>query len=306
MAIPTFLEVMLPFVELTADGVEHQLQQTISDLADHFHLTDAERVQLLPSGFQATFTNRVAWASTHLRKAGLLERTGRGRFRITERGKAVLAERPTSITIAKLATFPEYQQFKSGAANKEPGGASVGGVSDDTVTPEEAIENMAASLRSSLAQELLERVKAAPPEFFERLVVDLLVAMGYGGSRADAGQAVGRTGDGGVDGIIKEDRLGLDVVYIQAKRWEKNVGGPEVREFAGSLDGHRATKGVVITTSGFTPDATSFVRAIGKRIVLIDGRQLADLMIDFGIGVSTVATYTLRRVDNDFFEPTLA
>jgi len=299
MAIPTFLEVMLPFLELTGDGVEHQLQQTISDLADHFHLTQDERAQLLPSGFQATFTNRVAWASTHLRKAGLLERTGRGRFRITQRGRDVLAERPPSITIAKLATYPEYRQFQ-GRGREQPRIIEPPG--GDDRTPEEAIEALAETLRNTLAQELLDRVKAAPPSFFERLVVELLVSMGYGGSRADAGQAVGRSGDEGIDGIIKEDKLGLDAVYIQAKRWDKNVGRPELQMFAGSLDGARATKGVFITTSGFTADAVTYVKGIGKRIVLVDGHELAKLLIEHGVGVSTVATYTLRRIDEGFFE----
>lgn len=291
---------MLPFVELTADGVEHQLQQTISDLADQFHLTEDERAQLLPSGFQATFTNRVAWASTHLRKAGLLERTGRGRFRITARGRALLAERPPSITIAKLATYPEYRQFQVGRGRGKP--PSVDPPGGDDRTPEEAIEALAETLKNALAQELLDRVKAAPPSFFERLVVDLLVSMGYGGSRTDAGQAVGRSGDEGIDGIIKEDKLGLDAVYIQAKRWDKNVGRPELQMFAGSLDGARATKGVFITTSGFTADAVAYVKGIGKRIVLVDGQELAKLLIEHGVGVSTVATYTLRRIDEGFFE----
>ena len=301
MAIPTFQEVMLPFMQLTSDGAEHALQQTITTLAGKFGLSDQERAELLPSGFQATFTNRVAWAATHLHKAGLLDRTGRGRYRITDRGRAVLGRNLPAITMATLNEFPEYQAFKTRSGKSRAPAPTESAT--DASTPEEAIESLANSLRDSLAQDLLARVKAAPSDFFERLVVDLLVAMGYGGSRVDAGQAVGRSGDGGVDGIIKEDRLGLDVVYIQAKRWEKNVGGPEVREFAGSLDGHRATKGVVITTAGFTSDATSFVKGIGKRIVLIDGPTLAGLMIDYGIGVSTVATYTLRRVDSDFFEP---
>jgi restriction system protein len=303
VAIPTFQEIMLPFMELTADGAEHQLQAVIARLADDSGLTDDERAELLPSGFQATFTNRVAWASTHLRKAGLLERTGRGRYRITERGKAVLQARPDGITMKTLRAFPEYREFQHGTASGSADSTAARHGVDENATPAEAIEALANELNSGLAQEVLDRVRAAPPDFFERLVVELLVQLGYGGSRADAGQAVGRTGDGGIDGIIKEDRLGLDVVYIQAKRWERNVGGPEVREFAGSLEDRRASKGVLITTSGFTADARASVLRMGKRIVLIDGKELARLMIDSGIGVSTVSTYALRRIDEGYFEP---
>lgn len=300
MPIPDFQTIMLPFLELAA--AEHEeitLQQAIAELADGFGLTPEERAELLPSGFQAKFTNRVAWAATHLRKAGLLERVSRGRYRLTERGQRLLAASPTHVTMADLSKYPEYVEFKSG----EGKAATTSAASESSQTPQELIEATALAIQQGLAQELLERVRSSSPEFFERLVIDLLVSMGYGGSRADAGRAVGRAGDEGIDGIIKEDRLGLDAVYVQAKRWAKTVGRPELQMFAGSLDGQRASKGVFLTTSTFSADARAYVAGIGKRIVLIDGTELAELMIDTGVGVASVSTYTIKRVDEDYFEP---
>lgn len=252
---------------------------------------------MLPSGFQPKFTNRVAWAATHLNKAGALVRVGRGRYRITDRGRQILAsQEPVN---QQLAQIPEYQEFKG---RGKPVGVSSPPSFDD-VAPAELIDAAIQSVRAAVATELLDRIKAAPPDFFERLVVELLLGMGYGGSRQDAGQAVGRSGDGGIDGVIKEDRLGLDAVYIQAKRWENPVGRPMVQQFSGSLDLHKATKGVLITTSSFTADARDYVRSIGKRIVLVDGVQLADLLIDNEVGVVTEASYKLVRVDQGFFDP---
>lgn len=297
MSIPTFQEIMRPWLELASDGAEHTLQEVISSLADKMTLSPEERAEMLPSGFQGTFTNRVAWAATHLQKAHALARVGRGRYRITERGKSLLAEH-VPITTARLMQFPEYQEFK--ARGKESAAPSAD--LDDT-TPAEAIDSAIQAVRAAVAAELLDRIKASPPDFFERLVVDLLLKMGYGGSRRDAGQAVGKSGDGGIDGVIKEDRLGLDAVYIQAKRWEGSVGTSVVREFAGTLDFHKANKGVLITTSTFTADAKLFTQSIGKRIVLIDGVMLAELMIDNEVGVITESTYRLVRVDQGFFEP---
>lgn len=299
MAIPTFQTIMRPWLLLASDGEEHSLQDVIADLADSFALTEAERTEMLPSGFQATFTNRVAWAATHLNKAGAIRRVGRGRYIITVRGRELLAS-AEPITQMTLNRFPEYQAFKAGGKSST---VAVDSVRLDEVTPAEAIDAAVSSVRAAVSSELLDRIKAAPPDFFERLVVDLLLAMGYGGSRRDAGAAVGRSGDGGIDGVIKEDRLGLDAVYIQAKRWEAPVGRPLVQMFAGSLDGQKATKGVLITTSSFTSDAREYVRSIGKRIVLIDGPQLADLLIDNEVGVITESVFRLVRVDPGFFEP---
>lgn len=297
MPIPTFQEIMRPWLELASDGGEHTLQEVIGSLADKMTLTSDERAEMLPSGFQGTFTNRVAWAATHLQKAQALDRVGRGRYRITERGKSLLAEQGP-VTTARLMRFPEYQEFKARGKGSAPATADL----EDT-TPAEAIDSAIQAVRAAVATELLDRIKASPPDFFERLVVDLLLKLGYGGSRRDAGQAVGKSGDGGIDGVIKEDRLGLDAVYIQAKRWQGSVGAPVVREFAGTLDFHKASKGVLITTSTFTADAKVFTQSIGKRIVLVDGVMLAELMIDNEVGVITESTYRLVRVDQGFFEP---
>lgn len=297
MAIPGFQALMLPLLQMASDGTVHEVDEAIEHLAECFKLTDDERKEMLPSGTQRSFNNRVIWARSYMKQAKLLEYPGRSQFRITDRGLKILQTNPPRIDIAFLMQFPEFVEFRKGnrkAATKESG-------SDSEQTPEEALESSYQSLQESLAQELLDRIKASPPQFFENLVVDLLVAMGYGGSRKDAGQAVGQSGDGGIDGIIKEDRLGLDVVYLQAKRWEGTVGRPVVQGFAGSLAGYHANKGVMITTSQFSSDAVQYARSIGMKIVLIDGEQLADLMIEHGVGVSQVATYTVKRIDLDYF-----
>jgi restriction system protein len=299
LAIPDFQTVMRPLLELATASSEITLQGAIGALSDHYKLTDEERSEMLPSGFQAKFTNRVAWAATHLQKAGALERTGRGRYRLTARGSDLLAATPGPIGTANLAVFPEYQAFKGGVRPTMSGAAMA------LETPAEQLENLTVGLRQQVTEEVLDRLRASSPSFFEKAVVELLVAMGYGGSLVDAGRAVGRAGDGGIDGVIKEDRLGLDAVYVQAKRWEKTVGRPEVQQFAGSLDGQKASKGVFLTTGSFSADAYEFVRTIGKRIVLIDGPQLADLMVEHRVGVETAATYHVFKVNADFYEQPL-
>ncbi|MBZ4409527.1 restriction endonuclease [Myxococcus sp. XM-1-1-1] len=301
MAIPDFQSAMLPILRLAQDGRDHTLRETVESIASEFKATEEERNELLPSGRQRRLHNRVGWAKTYLQKAGLLEPNGRGRFRITARGQEVLQRRPSRIDMKFLEQFPEYNAFaalRHEASNEQ---ASAPEVPSSTETPEEILEDSYQELRRRLADEVLERIKACDPKFFEKLVVDLLVTMGYGGSRKDAGQAVGQSGDEGIDGIIKEDRLGLDVVYIQAKRWTKPVGRPVVQAFAGSLEGQRARKGVLITTSAFSRDAREYVRQIEKKIVLIDGGELAKLMIDHGVGVTEVATYTVKKLDLDYF-----
>jgi restriction system protein len=301
LAIPDFQTLMLPIMLLTADGAELTLAACRDALADEFGLSAEERAQLLPSGRQATFSNRVAWSSSYLRATLLLESTGRGRFRITERGRAVLAEGPKRIDIAYLTQFPEFKAFREGSGKPVGGTPPVITVAEQT--PEETFEASYQSLRASVEQELIGRVKAASPSFFEGLVVQLLVAMGYGGSQADAGKAIGQSGDGGIDGVIKEDRLGLDTLYLQAKRWEGTVGRPVVQSFVGSLEGQHARRGVLITSSEFSADARRYVQGIEKRIILIDGTELARLMFEFGVGVTpTGAPYVLKRVDLDFFD----
>ncbi len=305
MTIPDYQSVMFPLLRLVADGEEHVSDEYIEALANHFQVAPDERRELLPSGRQPIFVNRVGWAATYLSKAGPLERTGRKRVRITERGRRALAQQRERIDNDYLVQFPEFVEFRR--RNRRDNGLRPEGDETDVSTPEpslspdEMLEASYQRLRQSLAQDLLERVKQASPAFFEQLVVDLLVRMGYGGSRKDAGQAVGGSGDGGIDGIIKEDRLGLDFVYIQAKRWESAVSRPTVQAFAGSLEGQRARKGVLITTSRFTSDAEEYVKRIEKRIVLIDGEQLAQLMLDYGVGVTEVASYRVQRVDLDYF-----
>jgi restriction system protein len=298
MPIPDFQSLMLPLLQHFADSEEHANQETLETLAGLLQLTEAERMQLLPSGKQAIFTNRVAWAKSHLKQAGLIDSPRRGVYRITTRGREVLRHAPSGINIRFLDQFPAYRTFrtqtKAEAQVEESPPAN-------SFTPQEYIESGYSQLRINLAAELLVRVKECSPDFFERLVVELLLAMGYGGSRQEAGQAVGKSGDGGIDGIIKEDRLGLDVIYIQAKKWEGVVGRPEVQKFAGALQGQRARKGIFLTTSSFTKDAVAFAAAIDSKIVLIGGEELVALMIDHNIGVTPVASYEIKRVDTDYF-----
>ena len=299
MPIPDYQSLMLPLLRLLEDGEEHNMRGAINALAEQFHLSDAERKTLLPSGQQPVFDNRVGWARTYLKKAGLLESPRRGWMRITARGREVLAQGLSHIDVRFLEQFEEFRDFRSRrnmAASADETAAETG-----SETPQELLAQAYENLKQTVLAELLEQVKRASPAFFERLVVDLLVRMGYGGSFQEAAQAIGGSGDEGIDGIINEDRLGLDVIYIQAKRWEQPVGRPEIQKFAGALQGHRAHKGVFITTSAFTKEAREYVERIDSKIVLIDGERLAELMFEHNVGVSTVVTYPVKKVDNDFF-----
>lgn len=298
MAIPDYQDCMLPLLEVVADGTDYHLRVVTRQVADRLNLTDAERIEPLPSGQQTVIANRVAWAKTYLKKAGLLAQPVRGVIRITPEGRAVLGQKPTRIDNAYLKRYPTFSDFY-GRTSSEPEGVEPPA---DAATPEETLEAAALALRNALADELIEKMKSCTPHFFERLVVELLVAMGYGGSLADAGQAIGRSGDGGIDGIIKEDKLGLDVVCVQAKRWEGTVGSREIRDFVGGMETYRSRKGVLITTSGFSKDATEYVTKIERRVVLIDGRRLAELMIDHGVGVATARTFAVQRIDLDYFD----
>jgi len=299
MPIPDFKFLMLPLLKLTADQKDHSRKDVAPLLASEFGLTVEEQAMLLPSKRQEVFVNRLHWARFYLAKAGLLESPKRGVFRITERGLAVLKSPPEMINVAFLSQFPEFAEFQNTTAGKTSGDHE--GATPE-LTPEETIEAAYQQRREALATELLALVKQATPAFFERLVVELLVAMGYGGSRTDAGQALGKSGDEGIDGIIKEDRLGLDVIYLQAKRWtEKAVGRPDIQQFAGALHGQRARKGVFITTSAFSKEAREFVAHLDSKIILIDGKELASLMIDHNVGVALERTYEVKRVDMDFF-----
>jgi restriction system protein len=302
MPIPDYQSIFLPLLKLASNGEEHALRSAVDGLADQFGLDESERKELLPSGQQEIFTNRVGWASTYLKKAGLLESTRRGYFRITDRGRKVLGTEPAAIDNEFLNRFPEFVAFRTRRTKpKTQATAKPSDGDDDDATPEELIEASHQKLRDDLADEIIQQILDCTPAFFERLVVDLLVRMGYGGSRKDAGQAIGRSGDGGIDGIIKEDRLGLDVIYLQAKRWQGPVGRPEIQKFVGALHGQRARKGIMITTSSFTADAVSYAGNIENKVVLIDGEDLAKFMIDSGVGVSTVASYEIKRIDSDYF-----
>lgn len=302
MAVPDFQSLMLPLLKLANDGQPHSLVEAREALATAFELTQTDRDELLPSGKQSKFSNRVAWAKSYLQQAGLLLSPKRGHFQILPRGEAVLKSPPARIDIKFLEQYPEFIEFRTPKSEPAEHAAPAVADSGESDTPEEAFETAHQKMNASLASELLTRVKAAPSDFFERLVVELLLKMGYGGSRSDAGQAVGRSGDEGIDGLISEDRLGLDVVYLQAKKWDGSVGRPEIQKFVGALHGKRAKKGVFISTASFSAEAVGYVEHIDPKVVLIDGKRLAQLMIDFEVGVSTARTYHIKRVDSDYFE----
>ncbi|MCY7352048.1 MAG: restriction endonuclease [Cytophagaceae bacterium] len=303
--IPDFQTVMLPILEILSDRQEHSIKELVDAVATQFGLTEDEREALLESGSQPIITNRVSWAKTYLLKAGLINSPKRGTFLISPEGLKVLTSKPDKVNIRYLRNFTAFQEWQS---TSKPRKYEEKAASDDTEelevlkTPQELLELSQAKLREELAFEVLDKVKSCSPAFFERLVVDLLLKMGYGGSRKDAGQVLGKTGDGGIDGIISEDKLGLDVIYIQAKRWNGQVPVSEVRDFAGSLLAKRSNKGVFITTSNFPQTAFDFVKSTGQRIVLMDGKQLAELMIEHNVGVSIREVYELKRVDSDYFE----
>jgi restriction system protein len=298
--IPDFQSLMLPLLELVSDGQDHLMKDVTRGLADRFELTQDERRQLLPSGQQTFISNRVAWAKAHMKMAGLLENPVRGYIGVSPLGRELLQKKLPKIDLRVLRQYPSYLEFvrKTPARDHSEDENHV----DESKTPKEVIDAAYKTLRAALAKELLERVRASSPQFFEDVVVRLLVAMGYGGSLTDAGQRIGRSGDGGVDGIIKEDRLGLDVVCIQAKRWESAVGRPVVQAFVGSMEMYRARKGVLLTTSTVSSDALDYVNRIeSKKVVLIDGETVSELMIDYNIGVSVAETYLVKKVDLDFF-----
>jgi restriction system protein len=307
MPIPDYQTLMLPVLRAVNDGQEHRFRNVVEKLADEYQLTDEERNTLIPSG-GPLFANRVGWARTYLKQAGMVESKKRGYFNVTARGQALLAKNPTRIDNGTLSQYPEFATFrqKKGTEAQTAATSNSSPASDvpeiDGSTPEESFAQAYQRLRSNLETELLDQVKSSTPSFFERLVIDLLVAMGYGGSRQDAGSVIGRSGDGGIDGTIKEDKLGLDVIYVQAKKWEGTVGRPEIQKFAGALQGQRANKGVFITTSSFTREAKDFASSITSKIILVDGEQLVQLMVDHNVGVSTVSTFHVKKIDSDYFE----
>ena len=304
MAIPDFQTLMLPVLEYAATTNEHSLREATDYLADQFDLTEKEQNELLPSGTQPLLYNRVGWARTYLKQAGLLELTRRNYLHITNKGKDVVESKPAKINMKFLEQFPEYLEFRERKREKKEDDERTTEI--EVLSPEESLGASYSRIREDLAKELLDNILRSSPGFFEKLVIDVLVKMGYGGSRSDAARAVGKSGDEGIDGIIDEDRLGLDSIYLQAKRWSENpVGRSEIQKFVGALQGKRAKKGIFITASRFTDQARYYASSIDTKVVLIDGKRLADLMIDHDVGVSTVATYEQKRIDSDYFIETL-
>jgi restriction system protein len=313
LPIPDSRAIRLPLLKYAADGAEHSSKEAVEALADVFQLSEEERKRLMPNRRHHVFYYRLHWALSSLKAAGLLTSTRLGYFRITGRGIKVLDQNPQKLDKKFLKQFPEYLGF-IGESREKKDQTATEGIDDEKVsvetdtslapagkTPEEILDESYFLIRKDLAQDLLTQVKSSSPEFFERLVVELLVRMGYGGSIDEAGKAIGKSGDEGVDGFIKEDQLGLDVIYIQAKKWEGTVERPEVQKFAGALQGKKTKKGVFITTGSFSADARRFVEMIESKIVLIDGQQLADYMVDNNIWVSVDKTYEIKKINSDYF-----
>jgi len=299
--IPDYQSIMLPLLEITGDKKEHTLQEARDSLAKYFRLTEQERLKLLPKSKQKMFDNRVGWARTYLKKAELLVYEPKGYFKITERGLKVLEEKPSKINVKYLKRFPEILEFiKPSKKVEHPKDKEIELILEKR-TPEDLLEIGYEKFQGKLLSDLLEKIKQCSPEFFERLVVELLVGMGYGGSFEDAGKAIGKIGDEGIDGIIKEDKLGLDVIYLQAKKWTNPVSRPEIQKFAGALLGKKAKKGVFITTSTFSESAIMYAKNVENKIILIDGEQLTRYMIENGIGVSEAASYKINKIDLDYF-----
>jgi len=303
MPIPDFQSLMHPLLEAHADGKEHLNRDLVALLANQFGLTEDERRQMLPSGGARLFDNRIGWAKSHIMQAGFLMSPRRAISVVTERGREALRHHPERIDLRVLNGVDDYREFRN--RRKIPDEKEITELEvEDSQTPEELLENAYLQVRRRIESELLAQIMSSPPEFLERVVVDLVVRMGYGGSRKDAGEALGRTGDEGIDGIIKEDPLGLDIIYLQAKRWEGTVGRPEIQKFAGALQGQRARKGIFITTSTFSADALEYASRIETKIILIDGSRLSKLMFDNGVGVATASNYEVKKIDSDYFSDT--
>ncbi len=308
--IPDYQTLMRPVLSCAASG-ETRIGDVVEQLAQRFGLTPVERAQLLPSGKQTMFANRVHWAKTYLVKAGLAEGTRRGYFRITSRGQAALADSAATINNTYLDRFKEFQDFKTKVSDNDGTAASAlapisaqSPIPLSTETPDEALRKAHGAITGALATDLLDRVRQASPGFFEKLIVALLLAMGYGGTSEEAGRALGQSGDDGIDGVIDQDPLGVDQIFVQAKRYAdgNNIGAGAIRDFYGALSLKKAHKGIFVTTSAFSQPATDTARGLGSRIVLIDGLQLARLMIRYNVGCRDEDVLHLKKVDEDFFE----
>lgn len=302
MPIPDFQSLMLPLLEHVADGDEYTIAGSRDVLADRYNMSEEERNQRLPSGAANTFYNRLAWAKTYLERAGLLIKVKRGVFKISTTGIKLLRNPPPRIDINYLQRFEAFNEFRKKTTDINTDSIESAIPKENEATPEEALDLAYKELRDDLATQLLTQIKSSHPSFFEKLVVDLMLKMGYGGPGDDAGTVTSYGHDGGIDGVINEDTLGLDVIYLQAKRWDNTVGRPEIQKFVGALHGKRAKKGVFLTTSNFSADAIEYARTIDSKVVLIDGLKLSQLMIDYDVGVSTAQTYTIKRIDTDYFE----
>lgn len=302
MPIPTYEQLLFPLLKFSSDNKEHYSREPIEEIAKEFKLSEEEKSQLLPNGSTVLY-NRLGWAQTYLKQAGLLTSTRRGFFRITERGMQVIKQNPGSLDVKFLQQFPEFIDFIN--RSKKDNIKNELTITKEEITPEEMMDQGYGFMQEELKDELLNTVKKCSPKFFEKLVVDLLVSMGYGGSVKEAGRAIGTSGDEGIDGIIKEDVLGLDMIYIQAKKWEGSVGRPEIQKFAGALQGQRARKGIFITTGSFSLDALGYVSRIDSKIILIDGKKLTEYMIDNNVGVSAERSYIIKKINSDYFEADL-
>ena len=302
--IPDFQAIMLPLLKLMSDGETRSTNDVVNLLSKEFILSEDELNEFVPSGQQKVFVNRVSWTKSYLKMAKLIEPTKKSYFKITEKGKEILQQFPNELNLKILKQLPDFQNHQGYRNETQKLTNSVTPYREDNLleTPEEQIESGYQKILDSLEQEVLLKLKAVDPYFFERIVVELLVKMGYGGSIQDAGKAIGKSGDEGIDGIIKEDKLGLDVIYIQAKRWDSVIGRPEIQKFVGALAGQRAKKGVFITTAHFTKEASDYALQMDTKIVLIDGEKLAQYMIDYNLGVSVQNTYEIKKIDSDYFE----
>lgn len=299
MAVPGFQSFFKPVLDIASDNQEHSVKDAKTIIKSVMNLSEADLIEMLPGGTQTRYDNRIAWAISYFVQAKVLERPRRAFFKITDRGRELHQKNHSKIDVAILKAYPEFLEFQTprNTTHETPQETDT----TANATPEEVLQQAYLSIRNDLASEILEKIKTNSPGYFEKLVVDLMVAMGYGGSRADAGQSLGQSGDEGIDGIIKEDRLGLDVIYLQAKRWDSTVGRPEIQRFVGALHGKRAKKGVFITTGKYSNDALDYVATIDPKVILIDGRKLVEYMIDFNLGVTTATTYEIKRIDSDYF-----
>ncbi|MBK9458830.1 MAG: restriction endonuclease [Sphingobacteriales bacterium] len=303
MPVPDFQKFFYPILKFSSDQKEHSLDEVRELLTNHFSLTAKDKSERVPSGVQTKFDNRIYWAKSYFNKAKLIENTKRSHYRITERGLKFLQNFTSDISINDLRTISEFREFSNGIATTDEQNPNVSNTTE-TRTPLEKLEESYQYIKQELASDLLEKIRGNTWQFFEDLVIDLMVKMGYGGSRNKAGESIKRTNDEGIDGIINQDKLGLDVIYLQAKLWkeETTIGRPEIQKFVGALHGKRAKKGVFITTSSFAKTAIDYIKSIDPKVILIDGKTLTDLMIEYNVGTTPIETYQIKKIDLDYFE----